>query len=130
MPHIDALRGTIRVLVLGVDAQQIGVGGLNGLFQLGLIHDHGAQIALLGNLIQGFMGFVVFAQFVGGGFYVGAQFVPGNLHVLDLDFVVAAPVFLFDFLGGYDGAFEGDVAYFGDEQLAGHVVFKLRDRQG
>ena len=36
-------------------------------------------------------------------------------------------VLLLDFLRGDNDAFHGDVAQLGDEQLAGHVVFKLRD---
>ena len=115
VPDVDALGRAVGFLVVVVDAQQVGVGGLQVLLQLGLIDNHNAETALLGSLIGGFVGVVILVQLIGSDLNFRAQLIAGNLHVLDLDLVGAAPVFALDLLGSDNGALQGDIAQFSDE---------------
>src|SRR5450755_1115537 len=107
------LRYAVGVFVFVIDAQKVCLGGNYGLLQLGLVDDQDAQVALLGDLIQRLVGLVGVAQFVGSGLHFGAVFVRHDFYVLDLDLIVAVPVFPLDFLGSDHGAFHGDAAHFG-----------------
>src|SRR6266850_756237 len=122
---LDALWSAELVLIVQVNPAQLAFRWMDGLLELGLIHNQNSQALLFRHGKRGRVPGVVFFHFRRSDLDFGFQFVWRELDVRDVDLFIAAAELLFDFSSRHYRALHRHHFQAVDEHFARHVALVL-----